>query len=60
MNEQKTCPLLFAGAVNEIELECRPNLCAWAYEGRCALVSIAQSLDSMDRGDITAEMEAIP
>lgn len=53
MNESKICPLFFASPVNDIELECRPDRCAWAYEGGCALVSIARSLDSLDTGGIT-------
>lgn len=53
MKESKICPLFFASAVTEIEFECRPDRCAWAYEGDCAIVSIARSLDSLDTGGVT-------
>lgn len=53
MNEPKICPLFFSSAVNDIELECRPDRCAWVYEGGCALVSIARSLNSLDVSGIT-------
>lgn len=42
------CPLFFQSAVENIELECRPDRCAWAFEGGCAITVIARSLSSMD------------
>ena len=47
-DQKKICPLFFASPVNEIEFECRPDRCAWAYEGGCAITSIARSLDGLN------------
>lgn len=49
----KICPLFFASAVSDIELECRPDRCAWAYAGGCAIIAIAWALDSLDTNGIT-------
>lgn len=53
MNEKKVCPLLGAGPLG-VNTNCKGNRCAWWEEeqGRCALVSIAQSLNSLDRDGI--------
>ena len=50
MNEQKICPLLAAGDPDHTPLsaQCKGARCAWAYEGGCALVSIARSLDGLN------------
>lgn len=55
MNEQKTCPLLAAGDPDHTPVSawCKGDRCAWAYDGHCAIVSIARSLDSLDTGGIT-------
>lgn len=50
--ESKICPLFFASPVNEIELECRPDRCAWAHDGGCALVTIARCLDGLNEHGI--------
>ena len=49
----KICLLFFSSGADLDEFECRPDRCAWAYEGGCAFVSIARSLDSLDTGGIT-------
>lgn len=48
------CPLLaIAGAGGTSgPAVCLQERCAWAYEGGCALVSIARSLDSLDTSGI--------
>lgn len=43
----KVCPLLFASPVDGIEWECRPDRCAWALGNGCAVVVIANCLDSL-------------
>lgn len=50
----RICPLFFSSGADLEEFECRPDRCAWWEEerGRCALVSIAQSLSSLDRDGI--------
>lgn len=54
MEKSKICPLFFASAVTEIELGCRPDRCAWAYSGGCAITTIARCLDDLnERGIIT-------
>mgnify|MGYP007033172507 CR=1 FL=1 len=47
MSEQKICPLL-ASVPLGAKPDCLGNRCAWAYEGGCALVSIARSLDGLN------------
>lgn len=53
----KVCPLFFASAVSEIELECRPDKCAWAYRGGCAVVALAACLDDIARNGVTVCLE---
>lgn len=48
----KICPLFFASVVSDIELECRPDRCAWAFDGGCAITAIAQSLDRLNESGI--------
>ena len=43
----KICPLFFASPVEDIEMECRPDRCAWDNEGECALVTLARCLGDM-------------
>lgn len=43
----KICPLFFASTADLEDFMCRPDRCAWAYEGGCAITSIAQSLETM-------------
>lgn len=57
MSESKICPLFFASSVADIEMECRPDRCAWAYEGSCALVAIARSLNRIDSEGVTVYEE---
>ena len=56
MNEQKICPLLAAGDSDHTPLsaQCKGDRCAWWEEERdcCALVSMGQSLNGMDRHGI--------
>lgn len=47
MGESKVCPLLFASACSDIEYECRPDRCAWAYRGGCVLTAIASALEDL-------------
>lgn len=49
----RICPLFFASAVNEIEVECRPDKCAWAYGGGCAVVALAARLDDIAENGVT-------
>lgn len=51
MNGPKNCPL--GGYC------CPGGQCAWAYDGGCAIVSIAQNLECVARGGITVEMEGL-
>lgn len=52
MNEQKICPLFFASPVDDIEMVCRPDRCAWAFDGYCAVIAIARSLDDLNEHGI--------
>lgn len=51
MNEQKICPLLGAGPLG-INTNCKEGCCAWWDEEDCAIITIAQSLQGLDRGGI--------
>ena len=53
MHEQKICSLLGTGPLG-VNTNCKGSRCAWWDEERslCSLVSIAQSLNGMDRGGI--------
>lgn len=53
----KICPLLFASACSDIEFECRPDRCAWAYEGGCAITTLAGALDGLNDNGIIAWCE---
>lgn len=53
----KACPLLFASACSDIEYECRPDKCAWAYEGGCAVTTLARCLDGLNEKGIIAWIE---
>lgn len=57
MTNGKICPLLFASACSDIEYECRPDRCAWAYEGECAMLTIARSMDGLNEKGIIAWVE---
>ena len=54
MNEPKICPLLGTGPLG-VNTNCKGDHCAWWEEewGCCALVSLAQSLNSLERDGIT-------
>lgn len=43
----KICPLFFASPIDDIEMECRPDRCAWAYDGGCAMTAIAAALNAL-------------
>ncbi len=57
MTNGKICPLFFASPVDEIEMECRPDRCAWAHDGECAVLTIAKSLDGLNDNGIIAWLE---
>ena len=40
----KICPLFFSSSADLDDYVCRPDRCAWAYNGGCALVMIADAL----------------
>lgn len=43
----RVCPLFFSSTANLEEFVCRPDRCAWAYKGGCAIAAIACCLESM-------------
>jgi hypothetical protein len=48
MPSQKYCPLKFGTAVNTegllIDVPCNGRECAWFFDNRCAMISIAKEL----------------
>lgn len=60
MNEPKICPLLAAGDPGYRALpgvQCKGDLCAWAYEGGCAIAAIARGIDDLNEHGIIAWVE---
>ena len=53
----KVCPLFFASGADLDDFECRPDLCAWAYEDGCAVTTLARCLDGLNEKDIIAWIE---
>jgi hypothetical protein len=47
-SQRKSCPLKFGTAVNSegllIEIPCIGHECAWFFDNRCAIISIAKEL----------------
>lgn len=43
----RICPLFFSSGADLEEFECRPDRCAWAYGGKCAMLTLARCLDDM-------------
>jgi len=48
MSYHRICPLFFASPVSDIEMDCRPDRCAWAHDGECAMTAIAKSLEGLN------------
>lgn len=44
----KICPLFFASGADLEEFDCRPDRCAWAFDGGCAVTAIARRLDEIN------------
>lgn len=60
MDELKICPLLAlggSGCHTVHGINCKGDLCAWAYEGGCAITAIARGLDDLNEHGIIAWVE---
>lgn len=55
----KVCPLFFAGTAGMEEFECRPDRCAWAYDGGCAITVLARALDGLNESGIITWPEEV-
>ena len=53
----KICPLFFSSAADLEDFECRPDKCAWAYDGGCAVTTLARCLDGINEKGIIAWIE---
>lgn len=54
----KICPLFFSSPADLEDFECRPDRCAWAYNGGCALVKIADALAGLEMNEIDVNMRS--
>lgn len=53
----RVCPLMFTSTADLEDFICRPDKCAWAYNGGCAITALAQRLDAIAPAEDDSEME---